>query len=152
VALLVLVHVLAAVIGVGPTYCFPILLRPSLTPPELRTALGIAQRLARFPQIGGPIALLSGIALVFAMDPAHLLVQKWIIGSMVLFVAIQVVVMTMAVPATKRLAAWAFNPANVDAKVLPPEAEAHFRKLRMAHATASACGTLLFTLMILKPV
>jgi hypothetical protein len=34
---------------------------------------------------------------------------------------------------------------------LSPEAEAHYRRLRIAHTTAAAFGTVLFALMILKP-
>ncbi|HLK36267.1 MAG TPA: DUF2269 family protein [Polyangiaceae bacterium] len=150
-ALLAIIHVLAAVIGVGPTYFFPALLRSSLPPSELRGVLELSRRLARYPQIGGPVAVVSGIALVFAIDP-HLFSQKWIIGSIVLFVAIQVVVMAFAVPATKKLAAWAFHPANANANVLPPEAESHYRRLRAAHTVAAVLGTVLFGLMIAKPV
>jgi uncharacterized membrane protein len=151
VAILVVIHVLAAVIGVGPTYFFPSLLRPSLSPSELRSVLEIGRRLARYPQIGGPVAVLSGVGLVFAID-THLFAQKWVIGSMALFVAIQVVVMTMAVPATKKLGAWMAAPGNADAKAFSPEAEALYKRLRSAHMVAAVLGTMLFGLMILKPV
>ena len=150
-SLLVIVHVLAAVIGIGPTYFFPALFRASLPPAELRGALVTARRLARFPQIGGPVAVLSGLALVFVIDPAHLFVQKWIFLSIFLFVVVQVIILAVAVPATKKLAAWAFHPSNADATALSPEAEAHYRRLRVAHATATVFGTVLFGLMILKP-
>jgi uncharacterized membrane protein len=150
-AILVVIHVLAAVIGVGPTYFFPSLLRPTLKPSELRGALDTGRRLARYPQIGGPIAVLSGIALVCVID-THLFTQKWVFGSIALFVAIQVVVMTMAVPASKKLEAWLASPASEGAQVFPPEAQAHYQKLRSAHTVAAALGTVLFALMIMKPV
>jgi uncharacterized membrane protein len=150
-AFLAVVHVLAAVIGVGPTYFFPVLFRASTAPAELRGALAIAQRLARYPQIGGPIAVLSGIALVLSID-RHLFSQMWVYGSMSLFIAIQAVIMAVAVPATKKVAAWAFHPANANATALSAEAEATYRRLRTAHLVASALGTALFALMILKPV
>lgn len=150
VALLAIIHVLSAVIGVGPTYFFPALLRPSMPPSELRGALEVSRRLARYPQIGGPVAVVSGVALVSAID-THLFTQKWVAGSIALFIAIQVVVVGFAVPATKKLAAWAFHPANVEAKVLPPDAESHYRRLRTAHTVAAVLGTLLFGLMIAKP-
>jgi uncharacterized membrane protein len=151
VPLLVTVHVLAAVIGIGPTYFFPSLLRPSLPPAELRGALAVGARLARYPQVGGPVAVVSGIALVFMTD-THLFAQKWIVGSMLLFVAIQAVIMTVAVPATKKLAAWTSQPKNASATALSREAEADYRRLRMAHTTAAVLGTMLFGLMILKPL
>ncbi len=151
VSFLVIVHVLAAVIGIGPTYFFPALFRPSLPPSELRTALTTAQRLARYPQIGGPIAIVSGLGLVFAIDPARLFVQKWIFLSILLFVAVQVLIVAIAIPATKKLAAWAFHPSNADATVLSSEAELHYRRLRFAHVAAAFLGTVLFSLMILKP-
>ncbi len=150
-AILVLIHVLAAVIGVGPTYFFPTLLRPGLPPSELRSALAISRRLARYPQIGGPIALLSGVALVCLMD-THLFAQKWVFGSVTLFVAIQVVVMTMVVPAMKKLDAWMASPGNADAKAFSPDAQALYQRLRSAHMVTAVLGTVLFGLMILKPV
>jgi hypothetical protein len=151
IAFLVVVHVLAAVIGIGPTYFYPALFRPSLPLSELRAALVTAQRLARYPQIGGPIAVVSGIALVFAIDPGRLFVQKWIFLSIALFLVVQMIIMAIAVPATKKLAAWAFHPSNAGATVLSPEAEAHYRRLRGAHTAAAAFGTVLFALMVLKP-
>jgi uncharacterized membrane protein len=150
VALLVTIHVLSAVIGLGPTFFFPALFRPALSPPELRGALAIGQRLARYPQVGGPVALLSGIGLVFAVD-THLFAQTWIRGTLVLFVVIQAIVMGVGVPATKRLGQWLSDPSNADAKALPPEVDAHYRRIRMVHAVAAVLGTGLFTLMILKP-
>jgi uncharacterized membrane protein len=151
VAALVVIHVLAAVIGVGPTYFFPALLRPTLAPSELGSTLAIGRRLARYPQIGGPIALLSGIGLVCAID-THLFAQTWIIASFAIFVAIQAVIMTMAVPATKKLEAWMASPGNADAKAFPPDAQALYQRLRTAHIVAAALGTVLFGLMIVKPV
>jgi hypothetical protein len=152
VALLAVVHVLAAVIGIGPTYFYPALFRSSLAPPELRGALTLAQRLAKYPQIGGPIAVLSGVGLVFAIDPGRLFVQKWVYLSIVLFVVVQVTILGVAVPAAKKLAAWAFHPSNADVTALSPEAASIYRRLRTAHTTAVVFSTLLFALMILKPV
>ncbi len=149
-ALLIVVHVLSATIGVGPTYFFPALLRPSLSPADLRGALTISQRLARFPQVGGPLAVVSGVALVCLVD-THLFSRIWVAGSIALFVAVQVVIIAFAVPATKKLAAWAFHPSNADAKALTPVAEGLYRRLRTAHMVASVLGTGLFALMILKP-
>jgi hypothetical protein len=150
VALLIVVHVLSAIIGVGPTYFFPALLRPSPSPADLRGALAISQRLARFPQVGGPLAVVSGIALVCLID-THLFSKIWVAGSIALFVAVQVVIIAVAVPATKKLATWAFHPSNADAKALTPVAEALYQRLRTAHMVASVLGTGLFALMILKP-
>jgi Predicted integral membrane protein (DUF2269) len=150
VPFLVVIHVLSAIIGVGPTYFFPALFRPSPSPADLRGTLGTAQRLARYPQVGGPLAVVSGIALVCLID-THLFARIWIAGSIALFVAVQVVVIAVAVPATKKLAAWAFHPSNADVKALTPEAEGLYRRVRTAHMVASALGTCLFALMILKP-
>jgi uncharacterized membrane protein len=150
VALLVTVHVLSAVIGIGPTYFFPALFRPALSLPELRGALAISQRLARYPQVGGPVALLSGVGLVLATN-TRLFGQTWILGTLGLFVAIQAIVMGVGVPATKRLGRWLADPANADAKALPPEVDAHYRRVRIVHSVAALLGTALFALMILKP-
>jgi uncharacterized membrane protein len=150
VAILAVIHVLAAVIGVGPTYFLPALLRPGLPPSELRSVLEVSRRLVRYPQIGGPVAVLSGVALVFSID-THLFTQKWVIGSFALFVAVQVVVMAIAVPAMKKLAAWIAVPGNASATAFPSDAQAHYQRLRSAHMAASLLGTALFALMILKP-
>jgi uncharacterized membrane protein len=150
VPLLVVLHVLSAVIGIGPTFFFPVLLRPALPPSELRGVLAVSARLARYPQIGGPLTLLSGIALVCAVD-TRLFKQTWIFGSLALFVVIQAIILAVAVPATKKVAAWAFAPANADAKVVSPEVEATYGRARGAHVVAGLLGVVLFALMILKP-
>ena len=93
--------------------------------------------------MGGPLAVVSGIALVCLVD-THLFSQIWVAGSIALFVAVQVVIIAVAVPATKKLAAWAFDPSNAEAKALTPVTEALYRRLRTAHMVASTLGTGLF--------
>jgi hypothetical protein len=147
VAIFLTIHVLAAVIGIGPTSFLPALLRPRPSVPELRGALAIGQRLARYPQVGGPVALLIGIGLVFASD-TRLLGQTWIRGTLVLFVVIQVIVVGLA-SRRRRSSASGWPPRET-----PPRRPCPRRSPRSTSASATLTrflGTALFVPMILKP-
>jgi len=64
--ILVMIHVLSAIIGIGPTYFSHILLRKGQTYGKLRHSMEIMPTLEKFPKILGSIAVISGILLALA--------------------------------------------------------------------------------------
>lgn len=147
---LVLIHVLSAVIGVGPTFFGHVLLRRSQSLPDLRANLKLGKYLEFFPKIGGSIAVLSGLALILIGDYGSF-GQLWLYGSLVLYVLIQVVVIALVTPQQKKLANWVLDPANAQASELPAEQRSLLGKVSNLYYFASAMGTLLFIFMIVKP-
>lgn len=147
----IFVHVISAIIGVGPTFFSHVLIRRTQSPEQLRHSMKVGAMLEFFPKIGGTIAVLSGLALVFMNDYGTFL-QLWLIGSLVLYVLIQIIVVGFGSPLGKRLAAWVHNPDNANATELPQEQRRLLTKYSNTMYVASALGFLLFVFMIVKPI
>lgn len=147
---LVLIHVLSAIIGVGPTFYGHVLMRRGQTLDELRHSTKLSNRLDFFPKIGGTIAVISGFVLYFAGDYGKF-TQVWLLGSLILYIVIQAVVVGMLMPVSKRLSTWIHDPANQKAKELPAEQMLLYMKANGLLYIASTLGTILFVLMIMKP-
>lgn len=147
---LVLVHVLSAIIGIGPTFAFHIILRKNQSVSELKNSIKTASKLELFPKIGGTLAVLSGLALFFVEDYGSF-TQLWLIGSLILYIVIQIIVIGFVSPLIMKLEKWVDDPANHNLPVLPsPQASIQGTALNLL-SLASVLGILLFVLMIMKP-
>jgi len=146
---LVLIHVMSAIIGVGPTYFGHVFFRKGQTVGDLKHSLRFGRLMEFFPKIGGTIAVLSGLLLLVLTDWKFL--SFWIVASIVLYVAIQVVVIAIVSPVTKRLFQWVQATAQSDQESLPAEQSSMLNKANYWYYAASTMGTLIFILMILKP-
>jgi uncharacterized membrane protein len=148
---LVFVHIVSAILGIGPTYFGHILLRRNQQDDQLRESLALFQLLNYFPKIGGTIAVISGVALV-AMS-GWKFSDVWILISLVLYVLIQLVVIGMLTPVMSRLSESINAGENK-----PDQSEVHAnRALLLARAnllynSASIMGTAIIILMVFKPV
>jgi uncharacterized membrane protein len=147
---LVLIHVLSAIVGVGPTFFAHVLLRKNQTLEELRASLKLGKVLELFPKIGGTIALLSGILLLI-VGSYGTFDQLWIIGSLVTYLIIQILVVGIAAPAQKNLAGWVLDPANGKESILPEKQHMILARVSKVFYAASTLGVILFIFMILKP-
>ncbi|XXM72258.1 DUF2269 family protein [Lysinibacillus sphaericus] len=148
---LIMVHVLSAVIGVGPTFFAHLLTRPDKDVDELRIAMKYSRSLEFFPKTGGSIAVLTGIAL-FLLGDYGPFTQIWLLGSLILYILIQIIVIGLITPPTRKVNEWLGHPGNLHVTGAPPE------EIQNALITidrwfylASALGVLLFIFMILKP-
>ncbi|CAN7309432.1 DUF2269 family protein [Paenibacillus sp. LjRoot56] len=147
---LVLIHVLSAIIGVGPTFFAHVLLRKKQTLEELRMSLSVGSRLEIFPKIGGTLAVLTGLLLIWLGDYGSIM-QIWLIGSLVAYVIIQVLAIGFATPNQKKLGGWVLDPSNQKATTLPGEQLLLWTKARNYFYAASTVGVILFIFMIIKP-
>jgi uncharacterized membrane protein len=147
---LILIHVLAAIIGIGPTYFGHILLRKNQSVQQLKHGIVLMAKLNYFPKVGGTLAVLTGILLVI-FGP-YSFMQLWLVGSLVLYIIIQIIVIGLMDPVSKKLAAWVLDPANANADKLPEEQNNQLIKVNNLFYSASAVGLLLFIFMIWKPV
>lgn len=146
---LVLIHVMSSIIGVGPTFFGHILLRKRQRVGELRKSLELFQVLNFFPKIGGTIAVLSGLLLVWL--GGWKFVTFWIIASLILYVAIQVVAVGLLGPVAAKLYQGLSDQKLNNEQELPKESSLLLAKADRLYYTASAMGVLLFILMIMKP-
>ncbi|WP_247740879.1 DUF2269 family protein [Cohnella sp. LGH] len=147
---LVLIHVLSAIMGIGPTFFGHVLVRFNQTPEQLRHSLKLAGRLDFFPKVGGSLAVITGILLIVLNDYGTF-TQLWLVGSLVLYVLIQIVVIGFVAPSQKRLAQWVFDEANLNKSELPWEQRRILAKANSMLYVASSMGLVLFVFMILKP-
>ncbi|KIL38903.1 hypothetical protein SD70_23395 [Gordoniibacillus kamchatkensis] len=147
---LILLHVLSSIIGVGPTFFGHVLLRRKQSLHDLRASLRIGKRLEAFPKIGGSIAVLSGLILIWVGNYGSF-AQLWLYGSLILYVLIQVIVIGIITPNQKKLAGWVFDPANERAQEIPPQQRSLLGKVSSLYYCASTLGVLLFIFMIMKP-
>lgn len=147
---LVFIHVLSAIIGIGPTFFGHVLMRNNQSLEQLRHSLKLSGRLDLFPKVGGTIAVISGILLISLNDYGSF-TQLWLVGSIVLYVLIQVVVIGFLAPTQKSLARWVFDPENATQAVLPPEQKATLARANSMLFSATLLGLVLFSFMILKP-
>jgi uncharacterized membrane protein SirB2 len=138
---LVLIHVLSAIIGVGPTFFGHVLYRKNQN----------AEDLNYFPKIGGTLAVLTGITLVIIGNYGSFLTQLWLIGSLVLYILIQVLVIGVIDPRAKKLATWVFAEENKTTVDLPEEQTKQLYSINKLFYAATTLGTVLFIFMIWKP-
>jgi hypothetical protein len=148
--LLVLIHVLSAIMGVGPTYFAHVLLRKNQSIDELRSSLRVGSRLELFPKIGGSLAVLTGLLLIWIGNYGSFM-QIWLIGSLIAYILIQIVAVGFATPAQKKLGNWVLDPANKNETELPVEQRNNWVKARNYFYAASTIGFILFIFMIVKP-
>jgi uncharacterized membrane protein len=99
---LILLHVLSAIIGVGPTFFAHVLTRPDKTIEQLKVTTELYKRLEYFPKIGGSIAMLSGFILFYTGDYGSF-GELWILGSVLLYIFIQIIVIGFITPVSKKI-------------------------------------------------
>jgi uncharacterized membrane protein len=147
---LVLLHVLSAIIGVGPTFFSHVLLRKQQSVSELKQSMKLVKRLEIFPKVGGSIAVLSGLALILLNDYGTFL-QTWLIGSLILYILIQIVAAGVIPRKSKRLAELVESHSTGNGSTDEKEIRTHLHFVSNWMYVASTLGTLLFIFMILKP-
>lgn len=149
--LLILIHVLSSIIGVGPTFFGHVLTRSNQTVEELRSSYQYFKYLERFPKIGGSIAVISGLLLFFLGNYGSF-TQLWIIGSFILYILIQIVIIGFITPKQNRISKWLFDERNKGIEILDMEIYIAQKQVNRYFYFASFMGVLLFILMILKPI
>lgn len=94
--------------------------------------------------------MVSGITLVILGNYGTFM-TTWLIGSLILYVAIQVIVIVIIDPKTKKLSSWVFAEENKKAVELPDVQKSQLLSINKLFAAATSLGVLIFFLMIWKP-
>ncbi|NBI30273.1 DUF2269 family protein [Chengkuizengella marina] len=148
---LILIHVLSAVIGVGPIFFIHILLRKEQSVQELRFSMKIAKKLLLFPKIGGLTAVLTGLLIILLNDYGTFF-QLWLVGSLVLYLIAQVILLGFIAPRQKKIASWLFDPNNNNEIKLPFEIILMRSQVNLLFYISTTLILFIFVLMILKPL
>jgi len=148
---LVLIHVLSAVIGLGPAYAFPVMLRKNPSLAEVTRMVGLVSRLETFPKIFGTLAVVSGLVLVW-LGSYGAFMSIWLFGALMVYVAAEVVVIGWLAPATKRLSAALDWLGKMSATELDEKSLGLLAKVRNLHLAVCVLATVIIVLMVIKPV
>ncbi|RUT33322.1 DUF2269 family protein [Paenibacillus zeisoli] len=97
---LVLIHVLAAIIGIGPAFVLPIITHSAKTSSQLRFVFHLNDKINKFPKFGGIILVVTGI-LLMVLDHTGF-TKMWLNVSLVLFILIEILIIGFLEPAMKR--------------------------------------------------
>ncbi|GAA4875841.1 hypothetical protein GCM10023310_64410 [Paenibacillus vulneris] len=146
---LVLLHVLSAIIGIGPTYFIHVLYRKRQSVGELKQSLRLGAMLNLFPNIGGSIAVISGIVLV-ALSPVRFL-DLWIIGSLLLYVIIQILMFAVIRPKQGKLREMLDQPLLKDQEMLSEPLQLQVSALNRIQLVITVLSIVLFVFMLVKP-
>lgn len=147
---LVVIHVLAAVLGLGPAYAFPFLLRKTSSIQEMERNLGHVAHLEVFPKIFGTLAIVSGLALFFIGSYGSF-AQIWILGTLIVYIMIEVLVIGFLNPTAKKLQS-AIAALKTKAKQeANTELDGMYARVRNLHVWAGVLGLAIFILMTMKP-
>ncbi len=148
--ILVLIHVISAIVGIGPVFFGHVLLRKGQNFGQLRNSLALSKLLEKFPKTLGTLAVLSGLLLAWLGDYGFK--ELWIYGSIVLYILIQIVVIGFMAPAAQKLATRVFSGSEPSDQALPAELASNVARIDRINWIATILGLLLFLFMFFKPM
>lgn len=150
-AWLVFLHVVSAVVGLGPAYAFPLMLKKEQSLVEVKRMVDLVARIEMLPKIFGGLTLISGLLLMWLGNYGSFF-TLWIGGSLVLFILVEVVIIGFLTPAAKRLSAALLELLEQGAS----ETNAHtlqlLSKVRNFHITSCVMVLVIIAFMVVKPV
>ncbi|MFC7373544.1 DUF2269 family protein [Fictibacillus iocasae] len=100
---LVLLHVIAAVVGLGASFAMPFITKFPKTVSQAQFALRVNKQVEILPKIGSLTLLSTGLIMGFLHTP--LFTEIWFVGSLVIYLAAQVIVAALIPKQMKELEA-----------------------------------------------
>ncbi|WP_217587295.1 DUF2269 family protein [Lentibacillus saliphilus] len=143
---LVLIHVLAAILGMGPGFVMTFIVDRAKTMTELRLGFELRRRIHIFIMIGATLLLVTGLGM--ALLNTRLLSQGWYIVSLILFVAIIAAGPLLLAPLMKPIKAMLLSS---DGEVIPDAYKPLAKKLFIVEHLTNILIIIIIVLMILKP-
>lgn len=145
---LLVVHILSAILGVGPVFLFNMILSKAHTAEQLRYAHRIVNRLNRNANMSFVLILLTGLAMGW-LNP-WLFRMEWYIAALTLFFISGLYVITAVEPLLKQMSRIAAQTED-DCGDVPREHAAIFRKKQVRDRVSTIMALVIILLMVLKP-
>ena len=145
-ALLLLIHVLAAIIGVGASFIFPILMSAFQNLSQLKFILGIMKKLELYPKIGGVVLLVTGFIMGF-MSPTYF-THVWFTGSLVLYIIIETLMIGIV---DRKLKPVVPIVMNAEGEEIPNEFKDFSKSTTSIQMLVHVLALIIITLMTVKP-
>ncbi|WP_026559632.1 DUF2269 family protein [Bacillus sp. J37] len=86
-SLLLVIHIVAAVVGLGASFGMPVLMSSVKTVPQAKFAFAVSKGIEKFAKVGSITLLITGI--IMAIIQPYLFKEIWYIASLVIYVAVQ---------------------------------------------------------------
>lgn len=99
--LLLVLHILASITIIGPTFVMPIIRRSARTVGQLHFTFGITTKLAIMPKIGGAVLVLTGVWLMIITKMG--LSQIWLNVSILLSLLVVIMIDGWIEPRMKKI-------------------------------------------------
>ncbi len=145
-SILVLIHVLAAIIGIGATFLFPVLMASVKNLSQLKYTMTVMKKAELYPKIGGIFLILSGLIMGF-MNPVYF-TKVWFTGSLVLYVVIEILIYGIA---NRKMMQVAPIVMAANGEEIPNEYKEAEKTSQPIHMIASLIAIVIIVLMTLKP-
>ncbi|WP_071394722.1 DUF2269 family protein [Bacillus tuaregi] len=145
-SLLLLLHVLAAIIGIGVTFAFPVISTMPQNLSQLKHTLVLMKRLEKYPQIGGAILIITGFIMGY-LSPSYFK-EIWFVGSIVLYIIVEFLIYVVIGAKMKKV-----MPVVMDSKgeEIPKEYKAVAKATTPIHMVVTLLAILIIVLMSVKP-
>ena len=144
--ILVLLHVLAAIVGIGPAFILPILGKSAKTGSQLRFVFGVIQKINKFPKTGGITLIVTGLLLILVGKLGFSVL--WLDLSFILFVIIEVMIIGIIQPKMKKIVQLVMTSQGEE---LPEGYAAAMKRIMPFEGTVHLLTFFIIILMVLKP-
>lgn len=148
---LVFLHVVSAVVGLGPAYAFPLMLKKERSLLEVKRMVELVARIEVLPKIFGLLTLISGLLLVWLGNYGSFF-TLWIGGALVLFILAEVVIIGFLTPAAKRLSTTISELMEQGVSETNEHTLQLLSKVRNYHITSCVMVLVIIAFMVVKPV
>ena len=145
-SIIVLVHVIAAVVGLGATFALPAVMSSPRTAAQARYSMDLNVKIEVFAKVGSITLLITGIALGFLQT--DLFTQGWYITSLILFIIVEIIVIGIIPKKMKGMAEILESHKGED---IPSSYKKASQQLRPYNAILHGSAVVLIILMSIKP-
>ncbi|MEC0133664.1 MULTISPECIES: DUF2269 family protein [Paenibacillus] len=145
--LVVVIHVIASIVGIGPAFVLPILTSSAKTGSQLRFVFGLMKKINRFPKTGGVTLIVTGILLMI-IDKMGLSVL-WLNLSLLFFIVIEVIIIGMVEPRLKKLTQLVMTSEGEE---ISEGYTTAMNKIAPLEAAVHVLTIVIIILMVVKPV
>lgn len=144
--ILVVLHVIAAIVGIGPAFVLPLLGSSAKTGSQLRFVFGIIQKINKFPKTGGITLIVTGVLLMIVGKMG--LSELWLNLSLVFFIIIEVIIIGMIEPRMRKITAIVMASEGEE---IPQGYQASMSKIIPLETTVHVLTIVIIILMVVKP-
>jgi hypothetical protein len=144
--IIVTIHVFAAIIGIGPTFVFPVITNFAKNNDQLKWSYQITNVASKFPKVGGITLIVTGLIMGWIVPSWF--EQFWFDASIGLFIIIEIIVIGIIPKKMKGLVGYVFSQQSGE---ISEEYKQMVKKVVPFHSAVHILTILIIILMVVKP-